>query len=237
LLKFQCTWLQPLNPTTIMDLVSSADMSSRSPDVTTVRGVYKNKILITSEKNNKIENCALSNVVYKFLIQNVNTVFGSICTAAGVVTHWDRLPSTVVPHKLGFEVLTAVVMKITMFLDVIPRSLKEICWHFEGTCCLHLQGQWDRDAGSMFLSNISKYLPDYIASNPRRQSFWTWILSSNLSGLLWHYTKAQYWYNDATQRSPMDQSPSHLPQAATLRPSTYFPTFPSSLWHTNVGSC
>lgn len=78
--------LQRLNPSTIMDLVSSADVRSRSPDGTTVRGVYKNKISITSNKNNKIENCVLSIVVYKILILNVHTVFGSACMVAGVVT-------------------------------------------------------------------------------------------------------------------------------------------------------
>jgi hypothetical protein len=41
---------------------------------------------------------------------------------------------------VGFEVLTAVVMKSSVFWDKMPCSPLKINRHFGGTC-LHLQGQ------------------------------------------------------------------------------------------------
>jgi hypothetical protein len=43
--------------------------------------------------------------------------------------------------SLGFEVLTAVVMKNSVFWDIVPCSLLKVNWRFGGTCCLQLQGQ------------------------------------------------------------------------------------------------
>jgi hypothetical protein len=42
---------------------------------------------------------------------------------------------------VGSEVLTAVVMKSTVFWDITPCSLLKANRSFEGTCSLHLQGQ------------------------------------------------------------------------------------------------
>jgi hypothetical protein len=38
-----------------------------------------------------------------------------------------------------FEILTAVAMNNTVFLDVTVANLVEIYQQFGGTCCLHLQ--------------------------------------------------------------------------------------------------
>jgi hypothetical protein len=44
-------------------------------------------------------------------------------------------------NSIGFEVLTAVVMKSSVFRDVIPCSSLKVNRHFRGTCRLHLQGE------------------------------------------------------------------------------------------------
>jgi hypothetical protein len=41
---------------------------------------------------------------------------------------------------VGFEVLTAVSMKIAVFWVVAPCSLVEFYQRFRGPCCLHHQG-------------------------------------------------------------------------------------------------
>jgi hypothetical protein len=43
-------------------------------------------------------------------------------------------------NNVGFEVLTAVVMKSSIFWDTPPCSPLEVNWCFRGTCNLHLQG-------------------------------------------------------------------------------------------------
>jgi hypothetical protein len=42
---------------------------------------------------------------------------------------------------VGVEVLTAVVMKSSVFWDTMPRSLLKVNRCFEGTCRHHLQGR------------------------------------------------------------------------------------------------
>jgi hypothetical protein len=42
--------------------------------------------------------------------------------------------------QVGFEVLTAVSMKIAVFWVVAPCSLVEVYQRFRGPCCLHQQG-------------------------------------------------------------------------------------------------
>jgi hypothetical protein len=42
--------------------------------------------------------------------------------------------------NVGFEVLTAVVMKSPIFWDIMPCSLLKVNQYFRGTCYLHLQG-------------------------------------------------------------------------------------------------
>jgi hypothetical protein len=41
----------------------------------------------------------------------------------------------------GFEVLTAVVMKSTIFWDLMLCTLLKVNQHFRGTCHLHLHGR------------------------------------------------------------------------------------------------
>jgi hypothetical protein len=41
---------------------------------------------------------------------------------------------------VGFEVVTAVYMKMTVFWVVAPCSLVEVYQRFRGPCCLHHQG-------------------------------------------------------------------------------------------------
>jgi hypothetical protein len=42
--------------------------------------------------------------------------------------------------KVGFEVFTAVSMKMAVFWVVAPCSLVEVYRRFRGPCCLHHQG-------------------------------------------------------------------------------------------------
>jgi hypothetical protein len=42
-------------------------------------------------------------------------------------------------YFVGFEVLTAVSMKMAVFWVVAPCSLVEVYPHFRGTCCHHHQ--------------------------------------------------------------------------------------------------
>jgi hypothetical protein len=43
-------------------------------------------------------------------------------------------------EDMTFHVLTAVSMKMTAFLDMVPCSLTEVNQHFRGAYCLHHQG-------------------------------------------------------------------------------------------------
>jgi hypothetical protein len=52
-------------------------------------------------------------------------------------------------RSVGFEVLTAVVMKKSIFWDITPCSPLQMKWCFRGTCCLHLQ---DQRISRLFLS-------------------------------------------------------------------------------------
>jgi hypothetical protein len=59
-----------------------------------------------------------------------------------------------------FEVLTAVVMKSTVFCDISPCSQLRVNRNFRGTCHLHLQGFLlglffdPEDGGDMFFRNV-----------------------------------------------------------------------------------
>jgi hypothetical protein len=64
--------------------------------------------------------------------------------------YWSKMEQYV-----GFEILTALVMKSTISWDIIPCSPLEVNWHIRGTYCLHLQGRISpEDKGDMFLLNI-----------------------------------------------------------------------------------
>jgi hypothetical protein len=49
-------------------------------------------------------------------------------------------------QKAGFEVLTAVSMKMTVFWVVAPCSLVKVYQRFRGPCCLYHQGDNPEDS-------------------------------------------------------------------------------------------
>jgi hypothetical protein len=49
-------------------------------------------------------------------------------------------------ENVGFEVITAVVIKSSSFWDITPCSPLKVNRHFGGTCRLHLQGGRIRQA-------------------------------------------------------------------------------------------
>jgi hypothetical protein len=57
-----------------------------------------------------------------------------------------------------FEVLTVVIIKISVFCDVMPWSLVHGYYCFQETTCL------PEDGGSRFLQNVCTHLLKYIAS-------------------------------------------------------------------------
>jgi hypothetical protein len=90
---------------------------------------------------------------------------------------------------VGFEVLTAVVMKISIFWDTTPSSPLKDNRCFGGTCRLHLQDRrisqlfFDPEDGDMFLRNVGWFWTDYAALYPRRWNspvlyLVTWLLNS-----------------------------------------------------------
>jgi hypothetical protein len=62
---------------------------------------------------------------------------------------------------VGFEVLTAVSMKMAVFWVVALCRLVGVYQRFRGPCCLHHQGYRP--------DNVGKLLSDYMAQQPRRQ--------------------------------------------------------------------
>jgi hypothetical protein len=70
---------------------------------------------------------------------------------------------------VGFEVLTAVSVKMAVFWVVAPCSLVEVYQRFRGPCCLHHQGD---------------HRPDYTALQPRRQPSSTWFIFSTITNCL-----------------------------------------------------
>jgi hypothetical protein len=67
---------------------------------------------------------------------------------------------------VGFTGLTAETMNITVFRGVKPCSLPDVYGCFGGIYCLHLQV---KDWSNMFIRNVIKHLPGYMASHSRRQ--------------------------------------------------------------------
>lgn len=86
-------------------------------------------------------------------------------------------------HCAEFAVLPAVVIKSSIFWDIMPYSLLKLNQCRRGTCRLHFRGQricqarnqheagicclfhagFDPEDGDMFLSNVSQLLKDYMA--------------------------------------------------------------------------
>jgi hypothetical protein len=64
---------------------------------------------------------------------------------------------------VGFEVLTAMSMKIVVFWVVAPCSLEEVYHRFRGPCCLHHQG----DALMMEAARTSETLVNFYQTTRR----------------------------------------------------------------------
>jgi hypothetical protein len=62
----------------------------------------------------------------------------------------EILPSN---FKVGFEVLTTVVMKSSVLWDITLCTPPKVNQHFRGTCHLHLQGQTVSQATSKLLAS------------------------------------------------------------------------------------
>jgi hypothetical protein len=56
---------------------------------------------------------------------------------------FGRWNEDIIQILVGFEVLTAVSMKMAVFWVVAPCSLVEVCQRFRGPCCVHHQGPDD----------------------------------------------------------------------------------------------
>jgi hypothetical protein len=76
---------------------------------------------------------------------------------------------------VGFEVLTAAVMKSTIFWDIMPCSVLKINQRFGGTYRLHIHAGFlldlffdPEDGCDMFFRNASLLSTDYTAIYPRR---------------------------------------------------------------------
>jgi hypothetical protein len=59
-------------------------------------------------------------------------------------------------RKVGFEVLTAAIMKMAVFWVAVLCSLVEVYLHFRCTCCLHHQGNEE----FKFLAEPGRFCPD-----------------------------------------------------------------------------
>jgi hypothetical protein len=118
-------------------------------------------------------------------------VIGVVVDRSG--TH-HKLNSTNNVYCVGFEVLTAVTMKPSIFWDITPCSQMKVNQRFGGACCLYLQGRLISRASyllhfllllglrfnpesrdDMFLPNSGSRSLDYTALYPGRYVFSTSI--------------------------------------------------------------
>jgi hypothetical protein len=58
--------------------------------------------------------------------------------------------------NVGFEVLTAVVMKSSIFCDITPCCPLKANRRFEGACCLHLQGPRDKPSTKLAWKQVAR---------------------------------------------------------------------------------
>jgi hypothetical protein len=66
-------------------------------------------------------------------------------------------------YCVGFEVLTAVVMKSSIVWDITPCSPLKVNRRFGGTCCLHLHGRRISQASraKQLQRTTRRYIPEY----------------------------------------------------------------------------
>jgi hypothetical protein len=98
-------------------------------------------------------------------------------------------------NHVGFEVLTAVVMKSSNFWDMTPRSLLKANQHFIRTCRLQLQGQRIRQAINQHESRQQAELclpPDFIlvsySSTLKMKVTRSSETSADFKPTTWHYS-------------------------------------------------
>jgi hypothetical protein len=65
---------------------------------------------------------------------------------------------------VGFDVVTAVVMKNSIFGDIMMCSLLKVSLCFGGTCRLHLQGQTISQARNQHESRWQAEISDYVGN-------------------------------------------------------------------------
>jgi hypothetical protein len=125
---------------------------------------------------------------------------------------------------VGCEILTAVVMKSSIFWDITPCSPLKVNWRFGGTCRLHLQGQriskarnkrerwWQaklclllldlffdpKDGRDMFLRKVGWLATDYMALYSRRQNS---LKKSQIFCLRLYVTRQVQWLSWSDQGS------------------------------------
>jgi hypothetical protein len=98
----------------------------------------------TKRSSHRQYKTTVGNKDYTYMVSNASKKLPSL----GVMS-WARwfLPATLEPDEeqrqnyVGFEVLTAVVMKSTIFWDITPCISMKVNRRFGGTYRLHLQGR------------------------------------------------------------------------------------------------
>jgi hypothetical protein len=153
----------------------------------------------------------------------------SVTTQYTVLTIVTADKTSTARKYVRFEVLTAVVMKISIFWDITSTSPFKVNRYFGGTCRLHLQGRrisqvktpdmfttWFRaaillglffdreDGGDIFLRNFGRLSTDYTALYPKRQNSAIRFLSygSPEDGSITNFLNAVVVLNSDDEQSP-----------------------------------
>jgi hypothetical protein len=108
-------------------------------------------LLLSTFKSRTCVRQRILSIVYKNAkqVMRIYRVGFQVLTAVSmkIAVFWVVAPCSLV--EVGFEVLTAVSMKIAVFWVVAPCSLVEVYQRFRGPCCcLHHQGDRPDDGGS-----------------------------------------------------------------------------------------
>jgi hypothetical protein len=117
------------------------------------------------------------------------SLFPVLVSSVSQTVNENRWPKCKRKAKLMLIILINMLCECEFgFWDVALCSLLEVCWHFTGTYCFHLQGQrvsWGsffclitvcllgllfdhEDGGSTFLQNVYELLPGWMALHLRR---------------------------------------------------------------------
>jgi hypothetical protein len=102
-------------------------------------------------------------------------------------------------RAVGSEVLTAVVMKSSIFWDTTPCSPLKANWRFGATCRLHLQGRkisrakrpaWNRSAD--FQQTTRRYIPEDITLPFMSVYSLSWRFQTRLLNFRW-LDNSEWW--------------------------------------------